>query len=54
MKTLYKLPDGKDVEDALARLIVQIEKLGIEVEDDLSVPDHARFIGIFESNRITL
>ena len=50
----YGLPDGGDVEDALARLRMRIEELGVEVEDDFSVPDHARFIGIFESNRITL
>ena len=51
---LYKLPDGKEVEDALARLRVRIEELGVEVEDDFSEPDHARFIGTFDGDEITL
>ena len=37
MNTLYKLPDGKDVEDFLARLRTRIEELGVEIEDDFSV-----------------
>ena len=51
---LYKLPDGKAVENALSRLRVRIEELGVEVEDDFSEPDHARFIGTFEGDEITL
>lgn len=51
---LYKLPDGKTVEDALVRLRTRIEELGVEVEDDFSEPDHARFIGTFDGDEITL
>ncbi len=47
-------PDGKTVEDALIRLRTRIEESGVEVEDDFSVPDHARFIGTFEGDEITL
>lgn len=54
MEKFYQLPDGTDVEDSLARLRLRIEELGVEVEDDFSEPDHARFIGIFEGDEITL
>ena len=54
MNTLYGLPDGEKVSDALARLRIKIEKLGVKVKDDFSAPDHARFIGIFEADEITL
>ncbi len=54
LSELYKLPDGKNVEDSLIHLRNRVEKLGVEVEDDFSVPDHARFIGIFEGDKITL
>ena len=54
MEKLYKLPEGAEVEKSLTRLRERVEELGVEVEDDFSVPDHARFIGIFEDNTITL
>ncbi len=54
MKNLYLLPDDEKVVHSLEILRKRVEKLGIEVEDDFSTPDHARFIGIFEDNEITL
>ena len=56
MKTdqLFGLPDGKEVEEALAALHLHIETLGVNVIDDFSAPNHARFVGIFDDNVITL
>jgi hypothetical protein len=54
MEKLYLLPDDDQVIHSLNNLRERVEELGVEVEDDFSTPDHARFIGIFEDNEITL
>lgn len=54
MEKLYLLPDDENVIHSLKILRTRVEQLGVEVEDDFSEPDHARFIGIFEGNEITL
>ncbi len=56
MKTeeFFGLPDGKEVEEVLAQIHLHIESLGVNVVDDFSSPNHARFIGIFDDNTITL
>lgn len=56
MKTddLFGLPDGKEVEEVLSALHLFVESLGINVIDDYSPPNHARFVGIFDDNVITL
>ncbi len=54
MEKLYLLPDDEKVIHSLKILRERIEELGVEVEDDFSEPDHARFIGIFEGDEITL
>lgn len=51
---LFGLPEGKEVEEVLAALHLHIETLGVNVVDDFSPPNHARFVGIFEDNTITL
>lgn len=52
--SLIGLPSDSEVSPALERLRKRIETLGIEVVDDFSTTDHARFIGIFEDETITL
>lgn len=54
MEKLFGLPEGEDVSKVLSRLVSKVEEYGVEVLNDLSTPDHARFIGIFEDNRIIL
>jgi hypothetical protein len=56
MKTnnLFGLPDGNEVDEVLAALHFFVESLGINVIDDFSPPNHARFVGIFDDNVITL
>ncbi|MEZ5428061.1 MAG: hypothetical protein R2747_17445 [Pyrinomonadaceae bacterium] len=54
MDKLFGLPEGEEVSKILSRLISRTDRLGVEVINDLAVPDHARFIGIFDDNRITL
>lgn len=54
MEKLFLLPDDEKVIHSLKILRERVEQLGIEVEDDFSEPDHARFIGIFEGDEITL
>ncbi len=51
---LFGLPNGTEVEEALAQIHLFIETLGVNVVDDFAPPNHARFIGIFDDNTITL
>jgi hypothetical protein len=51
---LFGLPEGAEVERVLAELHLHIETLGVNVIDDFSPPNHARFVGIFDDNTITL
>lgn len=48
------LPTDDETLDALQRLRKQVEKLGVKVVDNPSEADHARFVGIFEDNTITI
>ena len=54
INNFYGLPDGEEVAEALTKLCNRIETLGVDVVDDLIAPNHARFIGVFEANTITL
>lgn len=51
---LTGLPVGDNVSKALERLRARVEEFGVEVVDNLSGIDHARFVGIFEARTITL
>jgi hypothetical protein len=48
------LPIGRVVLNALERLCLKVEDLGINVEEDYSETSHARFVGIFDDRTITL
>lgn len=48
------LPIGRNVSNALERICLRVENIGINVEEDLSEEDHARFVGIFEDHTIIL
>lgn len=52
--SLHGLPAGKNVSDALVRIRVRIEELGVETVDNYTDSDHARFVGIFEKRTITI
>lgn len=54
IEEFFGLPDGKEVENVLGSLHLYIETLGVNVVDDFSSPNHARFVGIFDDNTITL
>lgn len=51
---MHELPNDTEVTRALVRLRARVETLGVRVIDDDSLPDHARFIGLFEGHTITL
>lgn len=51
---LVGLPEGENVLDAQWKLCGLVESLGVDVNEDFSTPDHARFIGIFEAHTIIL
>jgi hypothetical protein len=51
---LTGLPDDDSVSRALANLRTYAEALGVRVTDDYAIPDHARFVGLFENHTITL
>lgn len=51
---LIGLPKGETVSTSLLKLRTRIETLGVEVVDDLTDLDHARFVGTFDDNVITI
>ncbi len=51
---LIGLPTRAEVAPSLEKLKARVETLGVEVVDDLSNADHARFVGIFENRTIIL
>lgn len=51
---LSGLPTRAETEPSLEKLKARVETLGVEVIDDLSNADHARFVGIFEDRTIIL
>ena len=51
---LNNLPTDENVSEALKKIRARVEKFGIQVVDNFSDSDHARFVGIFENRTITL
>lgn len=54
IEKLPGLPDDQNTIDSLNRLHLRMESLGVNVIEDSSSPNHARFVGIFDSHTITL
>lgn len=52
--SLIGLPEGDEVREAFYRLSGRVEELGVNIDENFSAPDHARFIGIFEAHTIIL
>ena len=52
--SLVGLPDGEDVRQSFYKLCGRVEELGVNIDENFSAPDHARFIGIFEAHTIIL
>lgn len=48
------LPIGRNVSNALERLCQRVEAVGVNVDEDLTDIDHARFVGIFDDHTITI
>jgi hypothetical protein len=53
-RRLIGLPDGDRVRESFYRLCGRAEELGVNIDEDFSAPNHARFIGIFEGRTIIL
>ena len=51
---LINLPDGDGVRESFYRISGRVEELGVNIDENFSAPDHARFIGIFEAHTIIL
>lgn len=51
---LVNLPDGAAARESFYKLCGRVEELGVNIDEDFSAPDHARFIGIFEAHTIIL
>jgi hypothetical protein len=51
---LIGLPEGDEVQQAFYRISGRVEALGVNIDENFSAPDHARFIGIFEAHTIIL
>jgi hypothetical protein len=52
--SLAGLPDGEDVRESFYILSGRVEESGVNIDENFSAPDHARFIGIFEAHTIIL
>jgi hypothetical protein len=51
---LAGLPGGENVRESFYALCGRVEELGVNIDENFSAPDHARFIGIFEAHTIIL
>lgn len=52
--SLVGLPDGDAVRESFYKLCGRVEELGVNIDENFSAPDHARFIGIFEAHTVIL